>query len=103
MNQDVCTAITYQIKSEAILRELRRRLRNDHSFNYASLFDILDSNGKGYISAFDLVNLLQKQNFRDIEEKQIIFLLQPLIKNKLSHTDLYSKEGKSLFFLNFQT
>ena len=100
MKNNVATALIYQIKSEAILNEFKTRLKNDYSFNTASFFDLLDSGSKGYISAFDLVKILHNEGFTDTLETHLIFFIQPFFKNKASHKEVYTKDGKLkiLFF-----
>jgi hypothetical protein len=96
MNNDIATALSYYIKSEAILLQFKKRILNDFSYNCACFFDLLDSRSKGYLSAYDFVKILHQEGFNEMQERHLIFFIQPFFKNNKEYNELYQNEGREL-------
>jgi hypothetical protein len=93
MEKNCALLLSFKIKIEFIQNEMIRRIVNDPSFNHRKLFSILDEDETGFITAPNLISFLHKNGINKVEPFHLVFLIYPFIKNKSTHSDVYSKEG----------
>lgn len=101
MEKNCALLLSFKIKTEFIQNEIIRRIVNDSSFNHRRLFDILDADETGFITASNLITFMQRYGITKLEPFHLVFLVSPFIKNKSMHCDVYSKEGTLVNYNRF--